>query len=78
MQIPLRVILGYHSIPQVVIGAILGALSASGWNMFGQHLILPILKSNPTQAIAGSCYISCSCVLHGNCLPQQINLAKNG
>ncbi len=79
MQIPLRVILGYHSIPQVVIGAILGALSASGWNMFGQHLILPILKSNPTcRQLLAAATLAALVVLHGNCLPQQINLAKNG
>ena len=46
MQIPLRVILGYHSILQVVVGAGLGAASASVWNAIGQQVVLPTLESD--------------------------------
>ncbi len=65
MQIPLRVILGYHSIPQVVVGAILGAVSASSWNTLGQHLILPILRSNPNcrQLLAAATLAALVCYM---------------
>ncbi len=65
MQIPLRVILGYHSIPQVVVGAILGALSASSWNTLGENLILPILKSNPScrQLLAAATLAALVCYM---------------
>lgn len=46
VQIPLRVILGYHSVPQVLAGAVLGAASAASWFLLGQVAFLPFLKAN--------------------------------
>ena len=46
MQIPLRVILGYHSVPQVLVGALLGAASAASWYSLGCQAVLPVLKSS--------------------------------
>lgn len=46
IQIPLRVILGYHSIPQVLAGATLGAASAASWYLLGQMAVLAVLKSS--------------------------------
>ena len=65
MQIPLRVILGYHSIPQVVVGAILGAVSASSWSTLGQHVIHPILESNPSyrQLLAAATLAALVCYM---------------
>ncbi len=65
MQIPLRVVLGYHSIPQVVVGAILGAVSASSWNSLGQNLVLAILKSNPScrQLLAAATLAALVCYM---------------
>ncbi|KAL0028901.1 hypothetical protein WJX77_004161 [Trebouxia sp. C0004] len=63
--IPLRVILGYHSIPQVVVGAILGTVSASGWNTLGQHLIHPVLRSNSScrQLLAAATLAALVCYM---------------
>ncbi len=65
MQIPLRVVLGYHSIPQVVVGAILGAVSASSWNSLEQNLVLAILKSNPScrQLLAAATLAALVCYM---------------
>lgn len=49
MQIPLRVILGYHSIPQVLAGAMLGAASAASWYLLGQLTVLPMLRSSTSS-----------------------------
>lgn len=54
VQIPLRVILGYHSVPQVLAGAALGAVSAASWFLLGQMAFLPFLKAN----IRGQIYLA--------------------
>lgn len=46
MQIPLRVILGYHTVPQVLVGTGLGAASAGTWHALGKHAVLPVLETN--------------------------------
>lgn len=46
IQIPLRVVLGYHSVPQVLAGALLGAASAASWYLLGQLSVLALLKSS--------------------------------
>lgn len=65
LQIPLRVILGYHSIPQVAVGTVLGGVSAYCWYTLGQLAILPILEADSssrqilaaTTAAALGCYM---------------------
>ncbi|KAL3144042.1 hypothetical protein ABBQ32_003842 [Trebouxia sp. C0010 RCD-2024] len=54
LLIPLRVILGYHSVPQVLAGAALGAVSAASWFLLGQMAFLPFLKAN----IRGQIYLA--------------------
>lgn len=49
VQIPLRVILGYHSVPQVLAGALLGATSAASWYLLGEMKFLSMLKSSTSS-----------------------------
>lgn len=49
--IPLRVILGYHSVPQVLAGTLLGAASAASWLFLGQTACLPLLKANTSSQV---------------------------
>lgn len=51
VQIPLRVILGYHSVPQVLAGTLLGAASAASWLFLGQTACLPLLKANTSSQV---------------------------
>ena len=51
IQIPLRVVLGYHSVPQVLAGATLGAASAASWYLLGQLAVLAVLKSSTNSQI---------------------------
>lgn len=46
LLIPLRVILGYHTVPQVLVGTGLGAASAGTWHALGKHAVLPVLETN--------------------------------
>ena len=43
----LRIALGYHSVPQVVVGYSLGASVAVGWWQVCVELVLPILRARP-------------------------------
>ena len=49
MQIPLRVILGYHSVPQVIVGVLLGTASAATWYGLGYMAAIPLLKSSTSS-----------------------------
>ena len=46
LQISLRVILGYHSIPQVCAGTVLGASTAFVWHQLGQYVVFQRLASS--------------------------------
>jgi len=43
----LRVALGYHTYPQVVVGFCLGSATAIGWRQMGLRHFLPFLDSEP-------------------------------
>lgn len=52
MQSGLRVYCGFHSPPQVLAGAALGAATGASWWALGCHLVLPALQQHPGGANA--------------------------
>ncbi|KAG1673878.1 hypothetical protein FOA52_012903 [Chlamydomonas sp. UWO 241] len=48
----LRVVLGYHTVLQVVVGYSVGAASALGWLALGTQHVLPSLPDHPAAACA--------------------------
>ncbi|KAF8071016.1 LPPE2 [Scenedesmus sp. PABB004] len=48
----LRVRLGYHTAPQVLVGAALGAGTAAGWFALGVGAALPALQASPARLAA--------------------------
>jgi dolichyldiphosphatase len=48
----LRVVLGYHTYPQVIVGFGLGSATAIGWRMFGSKSALPFLDAEPAYGKA--------------------------
>jgi dolichyldiphosphatase len=48
----LRVVLGYHTYPQVVVGFGLGSATAVGWRIFGSKIALPFLDVEPAYGKA--------------------------
>ena len=49
----LRVVLGYHTTPQVVVGAVLGAGNAVGWAAAGRRWVLPRVAAGDGWVGAG-------------------------
>lgn len=47
LQAWLRVALGYHTAPQVVVGWLVGGTSAACWFQLGQAWLLPTLGAQP-------------------------------
>jgi dolichyldiphosphatase len=43
----LRTALGYHTIPQVVVGWLVGSATAAVWLRVGHRAVLPALHANP-------------------------------
>ncbi|WIA11742.1 hypothetical protein OEZ85_011837 [Tetradesmus obliquus] len=56
----LRVRLGYHTWPQVLVGAALGASTATGWFFFGTAAALPALQRTPAglPLLYGTCLVA--------------------
>lgn len=53
----LRVTLGYHTFPQVLVGYILGAFVASGWLFVGETILVPL--ANMDQRVMYVLYATC-------------------
>lgn len=50
MQAWLRIALGYHTLPQVAAGWLVGSLSAAAWWRLGQAWLAPTLAARPGAA----------------------------
>ena len=56
----LRVVLGYHTWPQVVAGGVLGCLLALGWAELGARVVVPLCCSSARDGAVASAALACA------------------